>query len=227
MRDTDGLQRNFGNHGVFSQIFDSLSQLEALGNIVKNSEEATNRAWETVQEVEERVKAQQGELATAKVNFTNTLKSVGDERDSLKRKLEAVEVEKKNTRESLEELKKKVEETASQEEKRKVEKTTLEEEERSKGTLDLENKPDCCASLRIALAQRKVEIAGLSRRLSKEGNQQKPSNVRRAVRRQVQQHEKWNRRAGEDTFGRVGGVKRRGDRSEGSSSESSKRKALF
>ena len=133
-------------------------------------------------------------------------------------------MEKKNARESLEELKKKVEETASQEEKRKAEETTLEEEERGKGTLDLKNKPDCCTSLRIALAQRKAEVAGLNRRLSMEGNQQKPSNVRRAMRRQVQQHEKWNRRAGEDTFGRVGGVKRRGDRSEGSSSESSKRK---
>ena len=39
-------------------------------------------------------------------------------------------------------MKKKVEETASQKEKRKAEKATLEEEERSKGTLDLENKPD-------------------------------------------------------------------------------------
>ena len=144
MRDTDGLQRNFGNHGVFSQIFDSLSQLEALGNIIKKSEEESNRAWETVQEVEGRLKDQQGELTTAKVNHTNALKSVEDERDSFKRKLEAVEVEKKNTRESLEELKKKVEETASQKEKRKAEKATLEEEERSKGTLDLENKPDCC-----------------------------------------------------------------------------------
>ena len=83
------------------------------------------------------MKDQQGELTTAKVNHTNALKSVEDERDSFKRKLEVVEVEK-------EELKKKVEETASQEEKRKAEKTTLEEEERSKGTLDLENKPDCC-----------------------------------------------------------------------------------
>ena len=170
-----------------------------------------------MQEVEGELKDQQGELTTAKANHTNALKSVEDERDIVKRKLEVVEVEE-------EELKKKVEETASQEEKRKAEKTTLEEEERNKGTLDLENKPDCCASLRITLAQQKVEIAGLSRRLSKEGNQQKPSNVRRAVRRQVQQHEKWNRRAGEDTFGRVGGVKRRGDRSEDSSSESSRRR---
>ena len=60
MRKTDDLQRNFGNHGVFSQISDSLSQLEALGNIVKKSEEESNRAWETVQEVEGRVKDQQG-----------------------------------------------------------------------------------------------------------------------------------------------------------------------
>ena len=177
-----------------------------------------------MQEVEGELKDQQGELTTAKANHTNALKSVEDERDSFKRKLEAVEVEKENTRESLEELKKKVEETASQEEKRKAEETTLEEEERSKGTLDLENKPACCASLRITLAQHKVEIAGLNRRLSKEGNQQKPSNVRRAVRRQVQQHEKWNRRTGEDSFGRFGGVKRRGDSSEGSPSESFKRK---
>ena len=182
-----------------------------------------------MQEVEGELKDQQGELTTAKANHTNALKSVEDERDIVKRKLEVVEVEK-------EELKKKVEETASQEEKRKAEETTLEEEkskveetaleeeERGKGTLDLKNKSDCCTSLRIALAQRKAEVAGLNRRLSMEGGQQKPSNVRRAVRRQVQQHEKWNRRAGEDTFGRVGGVKRRGDRSEGSPSESSKRK---
>ena len=84
------------------------------------------------------MKDQQGELTTAKANHTNALKSVEDERDIVKRKLEVVEVEE-------EELKKKVEETASQKEKRKAEKTTLEEEEeRSKGTLDLENKPDCC-----------------------------------------------------------------------------------
>ena len=137
MRDTDGLQRNFGNHGVFSQIFDSLSQLEALGNIIKKSEEESNRAWGAVQEVEGELKDQQGELTTAKANHTNALKSVEDERDIVKRKLEVVEVEE-------EELKKKVEETASQKEKRKAEKATLEEEERSKGTLDLENKPDCC-----------------------------------------------------------------------------------
>ena len=90
-----------------------------------------------MQEVEGKLKDQQGELTTAKANHTNALKSVEDERDIVKRKLEVVEVEK-------EELKKKVEETASQKEKRKAEKTTLEEEERSKGTLDLENKPDCC-----------------------------------------------------------------------------------
>ena len=83
------------------------------------------------------MKDQQGELTTAKANHTNALKSVEDERDIVKRKLEVGEVEE-------EELKKKVEETASQKEKRKAEKTTLEEEERSKGTLDLENKPDCC-----------------------------------------------------------------------------------
>ena len=217
MRKTDDLQKNFGNHGVFSQISDSLSQLEALGNIVKKSEEGSNRAWGTVQELEGKLSDQQGELTTAKANHTNALKSVEDERDIVQRKLEVVEVEK-------EKLKKEVEETASQEEKRKAEKTILEEEERNKGTLDLENKPACCASLRTTLAQHKVEIAGLNRRLSKEGNQQKPSNVRRAVRRQVQQHEKWNRRTGEDSFGRFGGVKRRGDSSEGSPSESFKRK---
>ena len=247
MRDTDGLQRNFGIHGVFSQIFDSLSQLKALGDVVKNSEKETNHAWETVKEVGERVKAKQVELDTTKVNFTkvesqlvrqeaeareeveqlrsvlaknkgemanftNTLKSAEKERDSLKRELETVEVEKKNAKESLEELKKKVEETA------------LEEEERVKGALDLKNKSDCCAPLLIALAKRKAEVAGLNRRLGMEGAQQKPSNVRRAMRRQVQQEEKRSRRAGEDTFGRVGGVKRRGDRSEDSSSESSRRR---
>ena len=137
MRKTDDLQKNFGNHGVFSQISDSLSQLEALGNIVKKSEEGSNRAWKTVQELEGKLSDQKGELTTAKANHTNALKSVKDERDIVQRKLEVVEVEK-------EKLKKEVEETASQEEKRKAEKTTLEEEERSKGTLDLENKPDCC-----------------------------------------------------------------------------------
>ena len=61
------------------------------------------------------MKDQQGELTTAKANHTNALKSVEDERDIVKRKLEVVEVEE-------EELKKKVEETASQKEKRKAEK---------------------------------------------------------------------------------------------------------
>ena len=40
------------------------------------------------------MKDQQGELTTAKANHTNALKSVEDERDIVKRKLEVVEVEK-------------------------------------------------------------------------------------------------------------------------------------
>ena len=236
MRDTDGLQRNFGIHGVFSQISDSLSQLEALGDVVKNSEKTTNHAWEIVKEVQEREKAKQVELDTTKkqkaeareeveqlksdlaknkgemANFTNILKSVEKERDSLKSELGAVEVEEKSAKRSLEELRKKVEETA------------LEEGNRDKGVLDLKNKADCCAPLLAALARKKVEVAGLNRRLGTEGAQQKPSNVRRAMKRQAQQEEKRSSRAGEDIFGRVGGVKRRGDRSEGSSSESSRRK---
>ena len=131
MRDTDGLQRNFGIHGVFSQIFDSLSQLKALGDVVKNSEKETNHAWETVKEVGERVKAKQVELDTTKkqkaeareeveqlksdlaknkgemTNFTNILKSVEKERDSLKSELGAVEVEEKSAKRSLAELRKK------------------------------------------------------------------------------------------------------------------------
>ena len=46
-----------------------------------------------MQEVEGELKDQQGELTTAKANHTNALKSVEDERDNLKRKLETDEVE--------------------------------------------------------------------------------------------------------------------------------------
>ena len=228
MRDTNGLQRNFGIHGVFSHIHDSLSHLEALGDVVKDSEKTANNAWDIVKEVQEKEEAKQVELDTTKkqeaeargeveklksdlakdkgemTNLTNTLKSVEEERDSLKSKLGAVEVEEKSAKRSLTELRKKVEEAALEE---------------GKG-----DKADCCAPLLAALARKKVEVAGLNRRLGTEGAQQKPSNVRRAKKRQARQEERRSSRAGEEIFGRVGGVKRREDRSEGSSPENSRRK---